>query len=320
MLRQMTPEAIFNALTLGRMQMQAISLSDAEQRAVAVFLAGKPLRPVTAPVVVNKCAAIAGDARAGREPASGTVGGNGRQHALSEGRRPHRRRPAEAEAEVGVRLSQASPPRARSRRSPAAACSSPARTAKCTRSTRRPAARTGPSRRRPACARRLSVGPYKNAGRVGSGGLLRRRARQRLRRGCAAPGSRSGSARWTSIRSAAITGAPTVLRRPRVRAGAGAERGRPGRHAASYECCTFRGSLVGARREHRRGAVEDLHHRRAQAARQEQGRRAACGARPAAASGRRRRSMPSAAWSTSPPATATPIRRRRRPTPWSRST
>ena len=35
-LRQMTPEAIFNSLTLGRMQIQAISLSEAEQRAVAV--------------------------------------------------------------------------------------------------------------------------------------------------------------------------------------------------------------------------------------------------------------------------------------------
>src|SRR4029450_960506 len=38
--RQMTAESIFNALTLGRMQIQAISLSDAEQRAVAVFASG----------------------------------------------------------------------------------------------------------------------------------------------------------------------------------------------------------------------------------------------------------------------------------------
>jgi polyvinyl alcohol dehydrogenase (cytochrome) len=54
-LGQMTPESIFNALTLGRMQIQAISLSEADQRAVAVFLAGKPFGPVTPPVVVNKC-------------------------------------------------------------------------------------------------------------------------------------------------------------------------------------------------------------------------------------------------------------------------
>ena len=32
-LRQMTPEAIFNALTLGRMVLQASALSEAEQRA-----------------------------------------------------------------------------------------------------------------------------------------------------------------------------------------------------------------------------------------------------------------------------------------------
>ncbi len=56
-LRQMTPEGILNALTLGRMQIQAISLSDAEQRAVSVFASGKPFGPVTPPVVVNKCSA-----------------------------------------------------------------------------------------------------------------------------------------------------------------------------------------------------------------------------------------------------------------------
>src|SRR5688500_7548124 len=54
-LRQLTPEAIFNSLTLGRMQIQAISLSEAEQRAVSVFLTGKPFGPVTAPQVVNRC-------------------------------------------------------------------------------------------------------------------------------------------------------------------------------------------------------------------------------------------------------------------------
>jgi len=34
----MTPEAIFNALTLGRMVLQATALSEAEQRAVSIFL------------------------------------------------------------------------------------------------------------------------------------------------------------------------------------------------------------------------------------------------------------------------------------------
>ena len=55
-LRQMTPEAILNSLTLGRMIVQAISLSEAEQRAVSVALAGRPFAPPSPPVVVNRCA------------------------------------------------------------------------------------------------------------------------------------------------------------------------------------------------------------------------------------------------------------------------
>src|SRR4029434_6036676 len=54
-LRQMTPEAIFNALTLGRMVLQATALSAPEQRAVSVFLAGKPFAPPSPIVVVNRC-------------------------------------------------------------------------------------------------------------------------------------------------------------------------------------------------------------------------------------------------------------------------
>ena len=58
-LRQMTPEAIFNALTLGRMTVEAIGLSEAEQRAVSVFLSGRPFAPPSPPVVANRCAASA---------------------------------------------------------------------------------------------------------------------------------------------------------------------------------------------------------------------------------------------------------------------
>jgi polyvinyl alcohol dehydrogenase (cytochrome) len=54
-LRQMTPESILNALTLGRMLLQANGLSEAEQRAVSVFLAGRPFAPPSPPVVVNRC-------------------------------------------------------------------------------------------------------------------------------------------------------------------------------------------------------------------------------------------------------------------------
>jgi polyvinyl alcohol dehydrogenase (cytochrome) len=54
-LAQMTPESILNALTLGRMQIQAISLTEAQQRAVSVFLAGRPFSPPVPPVVTNRC-------------------------------------------------------------------------------------------------------------------------------------------------------------------------------------------------------------------------------------------------------------------------
>ena len=129
-----------------------------------------------------------------------------------------------------------------------------------------------------------------------------------------APDSRSGSARSTTTASAAITGAPTVLRRPRVRAGAGTERRRPGRHAPSTSAAR---SAAASRRSTPTPATccgrPTPSTSRSRAART----RTACssGDRPAAASGRRRRSIRSAAWSTSPPATTTPTRRRRRPTP-----
>ena len=61
-LRQMTPEAIFNALTLGRMILQATALSEAEQRAVSMFLAGRPFAPPSPPVVLNRCTSVAADA------------------------------------------------------------------------------------------------------------------------------------------------------------------------------------------------------------------------------------------------------------------
>ena len=55
-LRQLSPEAIVTAMTFGRMQVQAIALSDAEKRAVAEFLTGKIMPPPGPPVIVNRCA------------------------------------------------------------------------------------------------------------------------------------------------------------------------------------------------------------------------------------------------------------------------
>jgi polyvinyl alcohol dehydrogenase (cytochrome) len=54
-LRQMTPESIYNAQTLGRMILQASALSDDERKAVAVFLSGRAFAPPSPLVVVNRC-------------------------------------------------------------------------------------------------------------------------------------------------------------------------------------------------------------------------------------------------------------------------
>src|SRR5215211_5027140 len=50
-LRQLTPDAILNALTNGKMQVQGSTLSDADRRTVAEFLAGRALS--TAPTVFS---------------------------------------------------------------------------------------------------------------------------------------------------------------------------------------------------------------------------------------------------------------------------
>ena len=291
------------------MQMQAISLSEAEQRAVAVFLRRQTVRPGHAPVVANNCTA----SPAMRAPATSRrverLGRNGRQHALQKNGGLTAADLPKLKLKWAFGYHRRQRPRARSRRSPAAACSSPARTAKCTRSTRRPAARTGPSRRRPACAPGCRSAPTRTPAGLGPGRVLRRRARQRLRGGRAAPASRSGSARLTSTGGGDHRRAH-LLRRPGVRAGAGTERGRPGRHRRIPVLHVPRQPL-GARREHRRRCCgrPTPSTSPSRAARTRTASR--CGDRPAAASGRRRRSMRSAAWSTSPPATATPIRRRR---------
>jgi polyvinyl alcohol dehydrogenase (cytochrome) len=54
-LRQLTPEAVLNAMTLGRMQVQSISLIESEKRAVAEFVTGRRLPPPAPLVVRNKC-------------------------------------------------------------------------------------------------------------------------------------------------------------------------------------------------------------------------------------------------------------------------
>src|SRR5262245_33243669 len=54
-LRRLTPEAILNALLNGKMRIQAVALSDAERRAVAEFVGGRPLAPAVAGSSVTVC-------------------------------------------------------------------------------------------------------------------------------------------------------------------------------------------------------------------------------------------------------------------------
>ena len=51
----MTPESIYNALTLGRMVLQATALSDDERKAVSVYSQDGPSRHRRLPVVLNRC-------------------------------------------------------------------------------------------------------------------------------------------------------------------------------------------------------------------------------------------------------------------------
>ena len=54
-LREMTPEAILNALVNGKMQRQGAAMSDPDRRAVSEFLAGRALGSTSASATPSKC-------------------------------------------------------------------------------------------------------------------------------------------------------------------------------------------------------------------------------------------------------------------------
>ena len=98
--------------------------------------------------------------RPGRRPRVERLGQRHLEHPVPDGRqgRPGRGRRAEAEAEVGVRVSRATCSRTRRPPSSAGACSSAAGAARSTRSTPPPAASTGTSTPARACARPSASG------------------------------------------------------------------------------------------------------------------------------------------------------------------
>src|SRR5262245_63280347 len=54
-LTEMTPERIVASLETGAMRAQGASLTDAQRRAIAVFLSGKPLGSMVAPMTAPRC-------------------------------------------------------------------------------------------------------------------------------------------------------------------------------------------------------------------------------------------------------------------------
>src|SRR5690349_6098299 len=54
-LRQFTPEAILNALTNGKMQVQGARLTEPERRAVSEFLSGRSITAAVAAAAVGRC-------------------------------------------------------------------------------------------------------------------------------------------------------------------------------------------------------------------------------------------------------------------------
>ncbi len=315
-LRQMTPEGILNALTLGRMQIQAISLSDAEQRAVAVFAAGKPFGPVTPPVVVNKCTS----SPAMRAPAaSGEWNGWGGNVANTRYQKNggltatdlpklklkwafgyHTVTSARAQPTIaGGRLFVASENGEVHALDPKTGCTYWTFKAQS-------GVRTG-----------MSVGPYTNAGRAGQAVFF-----GDSRANTYAVDANTGQQVWIrkvdEHRAAAMTGAPTYYD-GRVFVGVQGlnEEGQGG--SAKYECCTFRGS-VSALNANTGEVLWKTYTIGEPKPRSKNKDGLQNGDRRARGSGRRRRSMPSAAWSTWPLATTTPTLRRRPATPSSRST
>ena len=226
------------------MYRQGSALSDAERRAVAEFLAGRPVgdarrgvyrRPLhgAAPPMSNAAAA------------SGTAGAadvaNTRFQPAATGG-PRRGRRAAADAEMGIRISRRHsrvgaagrgrrPPLRRQRERRRVRARREDRLHVSGRFTRRRGVRTALVRR-----------PVQDAGGAGLRRLLRRRRRQRVRRRRGDRHGDSGRARSTTIRARTSparrrsTTAACTCRSPLGEEGQGG--------AARYECCTFRGSLM----------------------------------------------------------------------------
>ena len=239
-LRQLAPEAIVTAMTYGRMQVQAISLTDDERKAVAEFLTGKRVPPPTPPAVVNRCSASPAVTNPAQGP-SWNGWGNGVNNAryaktggITAADLP-RLKLKWAFGYAGVDSARAQPALAGGRLFVASENGEvhalDPKTG-CTHWTVR--ARMG-------VRTALSVGPYKTAGGSGYAVFF-----GDGRANVYALDANTGRELWVrkvdDHRYAAITGAPTY-HNGRLYVGVQGlnEEGQGGR--PQYECCTFRGSV-----------------------------------------------------------------------------
>ena len=149
------PDAILASLTEGNMRIQGQPLTPAQRMAIAERVAGRAATAVTNAPAAGLCSANAPLGKLDAGPALERLGAGPPQYALSTRcRRDHcgERREARAQWAFGIPNGRS---RARSPRSSAGECSWRASPAWSTRSTRRPAARTGHSKPRPGAHRDL---------------------------------------------------------------------------------------------------------------------------------------------------------------------
>ena len=255
------------------MRPQGGRLSGAERRAVAESLSG---RPIGGDHDRRKCRAAARCRRSGRlaafprgrgwsPAASNTQIPIGERRGLTATSVPH------LTLKWSFGFPDATSAWSQPPRSQAGASLSAARTERCTRSTRRPGASRGRSRRRAACAMRRRSEPAKAAERYG---VLRRHRRQRHR-----ARRRHGPRTVAATTSTRIPSRESPDRRRSIGTGllrAGVVDRVNSSQPAGYECVP--GQRRGARHRHRRRRLAVLHRAAGGAGREERRRHRALGA------------------------------------------
>ena len=287
-LRRRSPEAILSALTAGGMRPQGGRLTGAERRAVAEYLTGRVLGGDVTGASIGRCThRAAAGRRTGRAGLERLVadGTNTRFQTGAAGR-AHGRTGAEAQAEMGVRLS---------RRDLGVVAAD---------RRRRTPVRRQPERHRLLARReerlhhldvhgeerRARTAPIFGAARRRSGYavLLRRHRRQRRTRSTRPPARVLWTTKVDEHPFARITGSPTLDRRPSLRAGFVA-RGN-GRQPAGLRVLHVPRQRRRARqRRPARSRWKTYMVPRGQAGRARTPPARRCWGRPASASGRRRR-------------------------------